>query len=260
MGWPYRAGVLDGDAALGSDAGLNGDIRALVERTRFAGVRWVSQASSTNDEVAALARAGAPEGAVVIADRQSAGRGRRGRRWDAPAGSSLLVSVLLRPPAGAAHLALMAAGLAAVEACGTAAGVEASLKWPNDVIVPEGKLGGILSEAHAGAVVVGLGLNVDWGDEPLPDGAVSLAELAGRRVEVSELAVAYLVALDRRCDERPELVVDGWRAACTTIGRKVRVELPDRTFEGVATGVTDDGRLVVAGETVSAGDVVHLRP
>ena len=239
-------------------------LRALVERTRFAGVRWVAQVSSTNDEVAALARAGAPEGAAIVADWQSAGRGRRGRAWDAPPGSSLLVSVLLRPPEGSAHLALMAAGLAAVEACRVAAGVEAALKWPNDVVVPDGKLGGILSEAHGGGVVVGLGLNVDWGDEPLPEGGVSLAGLAGRRVERpisrGEVLVPYLVALDRRCDQAQETVVGDWQSACTTIGREVRVELPDRTLEGVATGVTDDGRLIVDGVTVSAGDVVHLRP
>ncbi len=224
----------------------------------------MAQVSSTNDEVAALARAGAPEGAAVVADRQTAGRGRRGRRWDAPAGSSLLVSVLLRPPPDAAHLALMAAGLAAVEACRTAAGVEASLKWPNDVVVADGKLGGVLSEVHDEAVVVGLGLNVDWSGHPLPDGAVSLAGLAGshldRPIERGELLAAYLVALDRRCDQTPEELVDGWRAACSTIGRRVRVELPDRALKGVASAVTDDGRLVVNEEIVSAGDVVHLRP
>ncbi len=211
-----------------------------------------------------MARAGAPEGTAVVADWQSAGRGRRGRRWDAPPGSSLLVSVLLRPAAGLAPVALMAAGLAAVEACRVGAGVEAALKWPNDVVVPEGKLGGILSEAHGGGVVVGLGLNVDWGDEPLPEGVVSLAGLAGRRgerpISRGDVLVAYLVALDRRCDQAPETVVGDWRSACTTIGRSVRVELPDRTIEGLATGVTEDGRLVVDGVTVSAGDVVHLRP
>ena len=254
----------DGDAALDGVAVPNAEIRALVERTRFAGIRWVSQTSSTNDAVAALARTGASEGAAVVADRQSAGRGRRGRTWDAPAGSSLLVSVLLRPAAGAAHLALMAAGLAAVEACSVAAGVDASLKWPNDVIVAEGKLGGILAESHGGAVVVGLGLNVDWDGHRLPDGGESLARLAGRRADVpvdrNELLAAYLVALDRRCDQEPETVVGDWRAACTTVGRAVRVELPGRTLEGMATAVTDDGRLVVGGEAVAAGDVVHLRP
>jgi BirA family transcriptional regulator, biotin operon repressor / biotin---[acetyl-CoA-carboxylase] ligase len=237
------------------------DIRAQVERTRFAGVRWVTQASSTNDEVAALARAGGAEGAAVAADRQSAGRGRRGRSWDAPPGSSLLVSVLLRPPPGAAHLAPMAAGLAAVEACAVAASVEASLKWPNDVIVAEGKLGGILSEVQAGgAVVVGLGLNVDWRDQALPAGAASLAAVSGWPVDRAEVLAAYLVALDRRCDQPPGALVGDWRAACSTIGRRVRVELPDRTLEGLATAVTDDGRLLVDGRAVSAGDVVHLRP
>ena len=255
--------MLDGDldgggAALDADT-LNDEIRALIAGTRFAGARWVSQVSSTNDEVAALARAGAPEGATVVTDWQSAGRGRRGRRWEAPPGSSLLVSVLLRPAPAHANGALMAAGLAALEACARAADVDARLKWPNDVVAPAGKLGGILSELHAGAVVVGLGLNVGW-QGPLPQGATCLAALAGRPVDRPALLVAYLVALDRLCDEAPAAVLAAWRAACSTIGRAVRVELPDRTVEGMATGVTDDGRLVVDGVTVSAGDVVHLRP
>jgi BirA family transcriptional regulator, biotin operon repressor / biotin---[acetyl-CoA-carboxylase] ligase len=238
---------------------LDTGARAALAATRFADVTWLAEVASTNDEVAVRARAGAPEGIVVVADRQTAGRGRRGRTWEAPAGTSLLVSVLLRSPA--AHLAPMAAGLAAADACRSAAAVATSLKWPNDLVVDgRGKLAGILAEAVGGGVVVGLGLNVDWGGTPLPSGATSLAEVATSDVDRIGLLVAYLLALEARCRSTPDEVVSAYRAACCTIGRQVRVELPGgHRLEGRASAVDDDGRLVVDGRPVAAGDVVHLR-
>jgi len=234
---------------------------ASLAATRFADVTWLAEVGSTNDEVAGRARGGAAEGVVVVADRQTAGRGRRGRTWDAPAGSSLLVSVLLRPPAP--HLAVVASGLAAVDACREAAGAATTLKWPNDLVAEGGaKLAGILAEAVGGgdAVVVGLGLNVDWGDVPLPAGATSLAGM-GRPTDRTSLLVAYLVALESRCRQAPAPLMADYRAACSTIGRQVRVELPGgRALEGTATAVDDDGRLVVDGRAIAAGDVVHVRP
>ncbi len=234
---------------------LDTGARATLATTRFAAVTWLAEVASTNDEVAIRARAGAAEGVVVVADAQAAGRGRRGRPWEAPPGSSLLVSVLLRPPAP--HLAVVAAGLAALDA---AAAPQASLKWPNDLVVEgRGKLAGILAEAVDGGVVVGLGLNVDWGDVALPTGATSLAEL-GHPVRRADLLVGYLVALEAWCRLGADLL-GAYRAACSTIGRPVRVELPGgQSFEGRAEGVDDDGRLVVDGRPVAAGDVVHLRP
>ncbi|HVF14905.1 MAG TPA: biotin--[acetyl-CoA-carboxylase] ligase, partial [Acidimicrobiales bacterium] len=201
-----------------------------------------------------------PEGVAVVADAQSAGRGRRGRTWEAPGRSSLLVSVLLRPPAP--HLGLVATGLAAVDACRSVARVDASLKWPNDLVVEgHGKLAGILAEAVPdGGVVVGLGLNVDWGDAPLPAGATSLAQEAGTEIDRVVLLVAYLVALEDRCRQDPVALMAAYRAACSTIGRVVRVELPgDGSLEGRATGIDDDGRLLVDDLAVAAGDVIHLR-
>ena len=241
------------------------DARAIatLAATRFGDVTWLAEVGSTNDEVAARARAGAPGGVVVVADRQTAGRGRRGRTWDAPAGSSLLVSVLLRPPAPAPHQAVMAAGLAAVDACHSTSGARPSLKWPNDLVVDgRGKLAGILAEAAGDGVVVGLGLNVDWGPAPLPPGATSLAAMAGSGdgVDWATLLVAYLVGLEARCRQSPFDLLADYRGACSTIGRAVRVELPGgESFEGMATAVDDEGRLVVDGRPVAAGDVVHLR-
>lgn len=211
---------------------------------RFADVRWYAEVDSTNRVAADLARAGAPDGLVVGADHQTAGRGRRGRTWEAPPGAALLVSVVLRP---APVLVTLAAGLAAAGACEAAAGATVALKWPNDLLLGDAKLGGILTEAVNGAAVVGLGVNVAWA----PPGAARL----GPDIDRDAVLHDYLTGLDAPGD-----VLDRYRSRCTTLGRRVRVELPDGTVEGVATDVDDDGRLVVAGRPIAAGDVVHVRP
>jgi BirA family biotin operon repressor/biotin-[acetyl-CoA-carboxylase] ligase len=243
---------------------LDTGARRALAATRFADVTCLSEVTSTNDEAAARAGAGAAEGIVVVADTQSWGRGRRGRTWEAPAGSSLLVSVFLRP--AAPHLALVGAGLAAADACRSVAGVDVGLKWPNDVVLDGpgdeagAKLAGILAEGVAGGVVVGLGLNVDWGGVALPAGGASLAQVSGRDVDRAALLVGYLVALEARCRQGPEALMADYRAACSTIGCHVRLELPGgESLEGRATGVAEDGRLLVDGRPVAAGDVVHLR-
>lgn len=240
---------------------LDPGARARLAGTRFADVSWLAEAVSTNDEVASRVRAGATDGVVVVAEHQTAGRGRRGRRWKAPPGTSLLVSVLLRPHRP--HLAAIAVGLSAVDACREVAGLEAGLKWPNDLVVEgRGKLAGILAdELGPDGVIVGLGLNVDWGDRPLPPGATSLADLGmPPGADRSHLLVELLVALESRCRQDPLALLDDYRLACSTIGRSVVVNLPGgETVEGTATGVDDDGRLLVGGRAVAAGDVVNVR-
>lgn len=210
---------------------------------RFADVRWFVEVDSTNRVAADLARAGAPDGVVVGADHQTAGRGRRGRTWESRPGASLLVSVILRP---APAVVTLAAGVAAAEACETVAGVDVGLKWPNDLLVGEAKVGGILAELVAGAAVVGLGVNLAWA----PAGAAHL----GGAVDRDALLGAYLAALDTHGD-----VLTRYRDRCITLGRRVRVQVPGDVVEGVATAVDEDGRLVVGGRAISAGDVVHLR-
>lgn len=268
-----------GDAAGGRLA----EVRRALAGTRFADVRWVAETGSTNADVLALAREGAPEGTVVVADHQRAGRGRRARRWVAPPGGSLLVSVLLRPRADVASLAPMAAAVALAEAAQGVGGVEARLKWPNDLVVatPSGerKLAGLLAEADwpvAGAVpaggrrpaaeervvvVVGAGLNVAWpgrgGDAGLP---ADLAEVAGTatalswlgaEVDRADVLVAYLRALEPRYGrlsggvEAGTEVVDAWRARSATLGRRVRVDLGGAEVEGIAVDLTPQGHLVV---------------
>ena len=278
----------------------NGQIAAAaLAGTRFADVRWVAETGSTNADVLELARHGEPEGIVVVADHQTAGRGRRGRTWEAPRNASLMGTVLLRPPAAVGSLTTMAVGLAAVEAVQACCGVAARLKWPNDLVWPgdgsadDRKLAGILAEADwpaastiAGGwsppgprervvVAVGIGLNVAWGDA-MPDAlrptAVALDELTapaeapGR----ADLLVALLGALDRWYDlllgaDGPAALRRAWEARSATIGRRVRVDLGSDDLVGTAVSVTDEGHLVVEsleGErrTVSVGDVVHLRP
>jgi BirA family biotin operon repressor/biotin-[acetyl-CoA-carboxylase] ligase len=244
--------------------------------TRFATVRHFEEIGSTNTEALEQAKAGAAEGLVVVADHQSAGRGRLGRTWSAEPGSALLVSVLLRPPLpiDEVPVVLMAAGLAACDAVEAAAGFRPKLKWPNDLVVGDRKLAGLLTESTGDpepAVVVGLGLNVTAGAYPggLEQPATSCEEEAGRPVDRAELLVGLLTALESRYSSvltpgGRTATLEAYRADSATLGRRVRVELTGGdALEGEATAVADDGRLVVvdaAGQHyVSVGDVKHLR-
>ncbi len=227
-------------------------------------MHWVAQTGSTNDDALLLARDGEPAGLVLVADHQTAGRGRLGRAWEAPPGSSLLCSVLLRPTA-APQLSTLAMAVAAVEAveATTSGAVRPSLKWPNDLLLGARKLAGIAARTEGGAVVVGLGLNVDWPPLDLlgPDLGPLVAALSHHVQPPPErraVLEALLVGLDRWCDA-PDLL-DRYRSLCSTLGRSVRVDLGARCIEGTATEVDDDGHLVVDGQAVDAGDVVHLRP
>lgn len=235
-------------------------------------IRRLAEVDSTNRVVLDEARAGAPEGLVVVADHQTAGHGRLDRRWDAPAGSSLLVSVLLRPPLAVerAPLAGSAAALAVAEAVEAVCAVPTQLKWPNDVLVGERKLAGVLAERASGdganeaAVVVGVGCNVNRTSFPpeLEATATSCQLEVGTAIDRDELLCAFLDALARRVDDF-DGVPSAYQARLATLGRRVRVERLGGAMEGVATGVDPRGALVVRaydGTTVvcSVADVVHL--
>jgi BirA family biotin operon repressor/biotin-[acetyl-CoA-carboxylase] ligase len=271
---------------------------ALAEgpATRFGDVRWVPDTGSTNADAMALVRDGAAEGIVLVADHQTAGRGRRDRVWEAPPGASLLLTVLLRPPADVVDLCTMAVGIAAAEAVAAVAGFEPRLKWPNDLVwpgdgsAPDRKLAGILAEADwpAGStpdagyrppapserigVVVGIGINVTWPAElppELADLAIACNHVTDREVDRVDLLVALLrrlehwyAALVATRDREPLLAA--WRARSATLGRRVRVDLGADDVEGTAVDVTVDGHLVVdlldgGTRTISVGDVTHLR-
>jgi BirA family transcriptional regulator, biotin operon repressor / biotin---[acetyl-CoA-carboxylase] ligase len=245
-------------------------------------VEWVEEVDSTNQVLLDRARTGEREGAVLVADHQTAGRGRLGRTWEAPPGSSLLVSVLLRPEltVAEAHMVTTAAGLAAVGACESVTGLRPTLKWPNDLVVERSdgtrKLAGLLAETvvdgdRLSALVVGMGLNVNWPPslpEELREIATALNHEVGHDVDRQALLEAWVRELDRRyaatgtASGRSALLED-YRAACGTIGRRVRVEVTGDVVEGAAVDVDDGGRLLVRDHgvehAVSVGDVVHLR-
>lgn len=241
---------------------------ARLAATRFAPVHWFRQVDSTNRYLLDESARGAPEGMVAVADEQTAGRGRLGRTWVAPPGASLLVSVLLRPRIARERWSLvtLAAALAAADALQATAGIDARVKWPNDLVVGDRKLAGLLAEADThGGLVVGMGINVRWDEFP-PDIAqtATACNLCGDPVTRAELLVAWLRHLERRLEHLDDVVAET-RVRSATIGRRIRVELSARTFEALATGLDADGRLLVrcdggTNEVVAAGDVVHVRP
>ena len=230
-------------------------------------VRWFDSLDSTNRYLLDEARRDAPEGLVAVADFQTAGRGRRGRGWVAPPGASLLVSVLLRPALAPEQtpLVTMACGVAMVDALARVAGFTPGLKWPNDVVVGDRKLVGILAERDGGAVIVGAGVNVEWRAFPaeLAETATACNLEAGHSVDRRELLAAFLAELDLRYADI-DGVVDEYRARLTTLGRRVRVERPDGDLVGRAVGIGAAGQLRVEDDgaeivEVHVGDVVHLR-
>lgn len=232
----------------------------------------MAETGSTNADALALARAGAPEGIVLVADHQTAGRGRLGRTWQAPAGASLLATVLLRPAPELAEVVTFSVALAMAEGVEaiTAGAVRPRLKWPNDLTVDDRKLAGVLAEAdwHDGAVAVcvGVGVNCNWPEEvpaELRGTLVALNHLTGLEVDRRALLDAFLRALDAYDGVDRASLLDAWRARSATLGREVRVDLGADVVEGTAVDVTAEGHLVVesaAGRrALAVGDVTHLR-
>ncbi|HEY2597196.1 MAG TPA: biotin--[acetyl-CoA-carboxylase] ligase [Candidatus Dormibacteraeota bacterium] len=181
-----------------------------------------------------------PVGSVVVADHQTAGRGRLDHRWEAPPGTALLVSFVLAPN----PLLSLAAGVAAAEACDH--GVR--LKWPNDLLLGGRKVGGILVEATPAKAMCGIGINLTWA----PDGAASLNQPR------DWLLARLSIAVEKWSSAPLQEVLARWRELSETIGRRVRVQLPDRAFEGLAEDINERGELLVDGAAVSAGSLTHL--
>ena len=272
---PYGAGRTPLDAAaLRAAAVRPGGLWRTVEVTAVTG--------STNADLLARAAAGEPEGAVLAAEYQNAGRGRLGRSWTSPPRAALTFSVLLRPsavPRARLGWLPLLAGVAVAAAVRAVAAVDAQLKWPNDVLVGEAKLGGILAEASGDAVVVGTGVNVSNGPAELPPPgpgalpATSLLLEQARSLDRAVLLAEILAGLECRYRAWSAVFGDtersGLRAEytglCGTLGRRVRIELPGgRALDGVAAALEADGRLLVsvppdADLPVAAGDIVHLR-
>jgi BirA family biotin operon repressor/biotin-[acetyl-CoA-carboxylase] ligase len=249
---------------------------ALVRDSRlWRSLEVVEEVGSTNAVLAARAAEDAPEGAVLVAEHQSAGRGRLDRTWVSPPRAGLTVSVLLRPDVPAARRAWLPllTGVALAEAVGEVSGVRTSLKWPNDLLAADGaKLAGILAEATGAAVVVGTGLNVTTRREELPPTGTSLAVVLGAPVDRGPLLLTYLRGLERRYlawtaalgDPVASGLARDYLAWSSTVGADVTVTLPDGSdLAGTVSAVDWDGRLVLQTPTgtveLASGDVQHVR-
>ena len=254
----------------------------LPGESRLGPIIRLPEVDSTNRYLLDAARAGEASGTVVVADHQSAGRGRLGRTWEAPAGASLLMSVLLRPEIApeitiaSVHLLTMAAGLAMADAVEAVAGFTPIIKWPNDLLandplVGNRKLCGMLTESEISdgalrCVVVGIGVNVQWSDFPaeLVETATACNLVAGRDISSDHLLDEFLDRYSVLLNDLGSVLI-AYRERLGTLHTRVRIELSGDSFEGIAEGVTDDGSLEVRTDggdlrCITAGDVVHLRP
>ena len=259
-----------------------------LRETRFSEVEWVERTGSTNADLRERAEQGSPEGIVLVADYQTHGRGRRDRKWESPPKASLLLSLLLRPKCPPEEFAWLThmAGLAVADVCRETTGAEALLKWPNDVVVDDMKLAGVLAEAVPEAVVLGIGLNVSWPDaKSQPPGfnnvPVSLKALAERTAARSDASAADMPS---QLPDRAELLVKllcnfeqryarvgqpDWSAELraeakqrsATLGRRVSVamtlpkgaspSLAQNEIQGIAEDITVSGSLLVATDATS---------
>jgi BirA family transcriptional regulator, biotin operon repressor / biotin---[acetyl-CoA-carboxylase] ligase len=235
-------------------------------------VEHLAEVGSTNDVALERARAGAPDGLVVVADHQTAGRGRAGHRWeDAPGDASLLCSVVLSPPGQHVQLVTLAAALAVADAV-RRAGARPALKWPNDLLLDGHKCAGVLAERHQvgerDVLVVGIGIDLDWRAVERRGEAetwTSVAEVVGADVDRGDVLADVLRGLAtwvRSVPTDPLRLLTTYRDACATIGVDVEVDFPDgTTLVGRAADLDHEGRLVVdTGEekvAVNAGDVRH---
>ena len=235
--------------------------RGLAAKWAGCEIVYFEETDSTNRQARLLAAEGAAHGTLVIADRQSAGRGRRGRSWISPAGEGVFMSLIVRPdvpPSGVAKLSLTLA-LAVSRAIERETGLDARIKWPNDIVIGGRKICGMLLEMDATAekvrsIVAGVGINVHQRefDEEIAHTASSLDLMAGRRVSRSAVVRAFLEEFERAMALSDEAMMDAYRARSATIGQRVQVIGLSGTYTGMAQGITESGSLLVESD---AGDV-----
>jgi len=247
-----------------------------LTHTNFAGagsvwgaeVKFLEETDSTNRVAREWAQAGAPEGALVVADYQTAGRGRFDRKWFAPPGECLLFSLILRPDCGQEYLGLINLA-AAVALCRSLAGegIAARIKWPNDVMIAGRKAAGLLSETTPSgalgepAVILGLGLNVAVTSFPPEIGgsATSLA-LEGQIIERQNILEAFLRELKTLYEQFPGGVVEAYRPLCDTLGANIQIQIGDVAISDKALNIDRFGALVLATHgAVQTGDVIHIK-
>ncbi|MBC7264950.1 MAG: biotin--[acetyl-CoA-carboxylase] ligase [Chloroflexi bacterium] len=259
-----------------SDLSVDGIKARLTTATVGRNFIYLPQTGSTNEVAKQLAGQGAPEGTLVIAEEQTAGKGRLGRRWLAPAGTSLLLSLIFYPNLPPTHVGAltMICGLAVLDALEETAGLVGSLKWPNDILLNERKAGGILTELAVRGerieyVIVGLGLNVNLrpAEVPgLPPDTTSVSEAAGRPVNRGELLLSLLAHVERHylSLQHGHLPHREWASRLSTLGQQIVAMTPEGTIVGLARDVDETGALLILtpeGNTVRllAGDVTLCR-
>lgn len=230
---------------------------ACVETGQFGTrITYQQQVGSTNDLARKLANNHAPEGTLVIADEQTAGRGRLGRRWEAPPNTSLLVSIIFRPrlPPLLAYRLVMACGLAVAEACEERFGVIVEMKWPNDLQLDGKKFVGILPESAIVGdtmiwTVVGIGVNVNQiiaSPNPLAGTATSLRMVTGQKHDRAALLAHVMTCLNKWYDRlEKDALIDAWRSRCITLGRRIQATIPGGNFTGLAEDIDTYGALWV---------------
>jgi len=241
-------------------------------------IHYFSELDSTNSHASRLAEKGAPEGEVVVADTQTQGRGRLGRRWISPPRTNLYLSIILRPqlpPAHAPQITLMAA-VALAETIGSFVSFRPTIKWPNDILVQGKKMAGILTELSCRAervdfVILGIGVNINFLPNEMPadirNRATSIFAMTQEKVRPEAVLRRLIHDLDRCYGELEEFGFDAlaprWEAYFSLRGQRVRVELLDRVLFGCAKGIDRDGALLIEGDDgsvqrVLAGDVIPM--
>jgi BirA family transcriptional regulator, biotin operon repressor / biotin---[acetyl-CoA-carboxylase] ligase len=221
-------------------------------------IRLLEEVESTQTELLAAAREGELEGAVVIAEYQGAGRGRRDRTWVSPPRAGITMSMLFRPASISPWVGI-AVAVGAARAIQEVAEIPCLLKWPNDLLVRGHKMGGVIAEVEGQAIVAGIGINVSTTKLEMPiEGATSLA-LEGALTDRETLIKSILRSIRTTYEWDHSTLRAHYLELLETIGRHVRVEGIDETFEGLAEGIDEAGHLLVDGRSVSVGDVIHLR-
>lgn len=254
---------------------LRRDLTTVPELDFFTGIDVVPSTGSTNADLSARAADPDVDRVVLIAETQERGRGRHSRSWVSPPRAQIAMSILVRlpwiEPAALGWLPLLT-GVAVVDALRATAGVPATLKWPNDVLIEGRKVAGILAEVSASgaapAVVVGIGVNVSLTEAELPVPHATSLALAGATVDDrTVLVTSLLTAFARRFTSwrangwTVDDLASAYRAYCSTLGSRVRADLPGgRALTGTARDIDSSGRLLIDDEPVAAADVTHLRP
>jgi BirA family biotin operon repressor/biotin-[acetyl-CoA-carboxylase] ligase len=253
--------------------------RHLQARDIVREVLLFDSVGSTNRTALEMASLGVPGGVVILAETQGKGKGRLGRSWFSPRGVNIYLSLLLRPhqPAREFPLFSLATAVALVEAIGATTGLKVEIKWPNDILLNDKKVAGILLETEtdggqAPSLVVGIGVNVNLNEADFPPDlqatATSLKTALGQPVDRTELTISLLGALAQQYllleEGKREAVIESVKGHCQTLGKKVRVDTPHRTFEGWAETIEEEGALRVrlgdgSRRKILVGDITHLR-